>query len=493
MRTRICLYVLLLLPLTVYWQTVFAEYGFRDDYGFLRLAHDEPGKMVKTAASVGRPLYGALLESTYAATGQVDLLPWMRLASLIILTLLGIVLWKQLYQSGWNEVEAAAIGLGVVLLPSAQLVVGATQYWPQALTLLLSMAGFSAIETEIERGGLKRWIALLGGCMIYTAAGLIYQSNVLFALVPLVGVYFVRTGREPLSDLKWAGIHLATMATGLLIGYLLVQSLFSNGVFEASARMHFETNPFTKLFWFLIHPVPNALALYALADDNFTGVVYYVATALLIAAVLVLAYRRSLHLPGQTGLKKWQYSLFVLPFLASAISLVARERADGYRVIFALASLVLVLVVYAVRSLLDDWKLKPRHRYPVIAVIFLAVAFTAHRNAYLLVAEPQINEWDLMKGAVLRANFTKALRVYIITASAADRSTDRIYRDEFGSVSSASETVAQEMFKAAVRLRFPGKLPSGSSYTLAAGAEAPAGSAYDLVIDMRKLKSMRVE
>lgn len=492
MRTRICLYVLLLLPLTVYWQTVFADYGFRDDYGYLRMAHDEPGKMVKIAASHGRPLYGALLESTYAATGQVDLLPWMRLASLLILTLLGVVLWRQLYQSGWNEVEAAAVGLGITLLPSSQFVIGAASCWPQALTLLLAMAGFSAIETEIERGGLKRLIALLGGCMIYTAAGLIYQSNVLFALVPLAGVYLVRTGREPLTDLKWGAIHLGTMLTGLLFGYLLVQSLFSNGVFEASARLSFETDPFTKLVWFFAHPLPNALALYALADDNFTGAVYYAATGVVVLALLGLAYRRSLRLPDLTVRRKWQISLIILPFLAQAVSLAAAERVDGYRVIYALAGLVLVLVVFAVRSLLEDWKIKPRLRYPGFAIIFLALAFTAHRNSYLLMAEPQGLEWELMKGGVLRANFSKAVRIFVVTPTATDRSTERIYRNEFGTLSSGTDAGAQEMLKAAVRLRFPGKLPAGSSYTVASGSAAPDAGAYDLVIDMRKLKNLRV-
>ena len=491
MRTRICLYVLLLLPLVVYWQTVFTDYGFRDDYGFLREAHEEPGKIVKLTASNGRPLYGALLESTYAAAGHVDQLPWMRLASVLLLTVLGVVLWRQLYQSGWNEVEAAAIGLGVTLLPSSQFVVGAAACWPQALTLLLAMAGFSAIETEIERGGLKRLIALLGGCMIYTAAGLIYQSNVLFALVPLVAVYLVRTGREPISDKKWALIHLSTLLTGLLLGYLLVHSLFSNGVFEASARMHFETNPFTKLAWFFAHPLPNAVALYALADDNFSGVVFYGLSLLAVLSLLGFAYRRSLKLAEPVALKRWQVCLFWLPFLAQGISLVAAERSAGYRVIFALAGLVLVLVVYASRGIVDDWKIKARFHYAGLAVVFLAVAFTANRHSLELMAEPQGNEWDMMKGDVLRANFTKALRVFIITPALDDRSTERIYRDEFGSVSSISDAVAQEMFKAAVRLRFPGKLPAGASYTLVTGRTPPTVGAYDLVVDMRKLKNLR--
>jgi hypothetical protein len=491
MRTRICLYVLLLLPLAVYWQTIFADYGIRDDYGFLRAAHEEPSKLVKHTASHGRPLYGALLESTYAATGQVDQLPWMRLASVLLLTVLSVVLWRQLYNSGWNEVEAAAIGLGVTLLPSAQFIIGSAACWPQALTLLLAMAGFSAIETEIERGGMKRLVALVGGCMIYTAAGLIYQSNVLFALVPLTAVYLVRTGREPISDIKWGLIHVATMATGLLLGYALVQSLFSNGVFEASARLHFETNPFTKLLWFFSQPLPNGVALFAVADDNFHGVVIYGLTLLVIMALLGFAFRRSIKLVDEVARQRWKVSLFGLPFLVQTISLVAAEDNAGYRTIFALAGLVLVLTVFASRALLEDWKIKARVHYPVLGVIFLLVAFTANRHSYQLIAEPQANEWDMMKGAALRANFNKALRVFIILPTADDRSTERIYRDEFGSVSSATETVAQEMFKAAVRSRYPGKLPAGSSYTLATSLTPPEAGTYDLLIDMRKLKTLR--
>jgi uncharacterized membrane protein len=487
MRTRICLYILLLLPLAVYWQTVFHDYGLREDYGYLRESREEPGRMVKVTASHGRPLNGALLETTFAATEQVDQLVWMRLASVLLLTVLGLALWRQLYQSGWNEVEAAVIGLGVVLLPSAQFVAGAASCWPQALTLLLAMAGFSAIETEVERGGLKRVVALLGGCMIYTVGALIYQSNILFALVPIAAVFLVRSGREPMNDLKWGAIHVATLLAGLLMAYLLVQALFSNGVFEESARLRLETNPFTKLFWFILHPLPNALALYALADDHYLGVIFYAPAALGVLALLVFGFRRSKADGNAAVLRKWKICLFALPFLAQGVSLVAAERAAGYRVLFALAGLVLVLAMYAIRTLLDGRKIKPRVLYSSYAVVALLLAFVAHRHSFLLVAEPQGTEWSLMKGAVLRANFIKPVRAYVITPTAEHRTTGRIYRDEFGALTSGTDRLAQEMFKAAVRTRFPDKLPKGGSYTVASGPTEPDANAYDLVVDMRKL------
>jgi hypothetical protein len=491
MRTRICFYILLLVPLAVYWQTVFHDYGIRDDYSYLQEANEDPGKMVKVTASHGRPLYGALLETSYAATTQVDELVWMRLASVVLLMVLGLVLWRQLYQSGWNEVEAAVIGLGVTLLPSSQYVASAAPCWPQVLTLLLALAGFSAVETEIERGGLKRLVALLGGCMIYCVGALIYQSNVLFAIVPVVAVYLVRSGREPINDLKWSAIHLATLLAGLVLAWVLVQLLFSNGVFEASGRMRLETNPFTKLVWFVLHPLPNALALYALADDHFHGVVYYALTILVVLSLLVMAFRRTRAAGNTALLLKWKICLFALPFVAQVVSLAAAERAAGYRVLFALAGLVLVLVMFAIRTLLEGRKIKARLIYSAYGAVCLVIAFVAHRGSFLLLAEPQGHEWALMKGAVLRANLNAPLRAYVIAPSNEHRTTDRIYRDEFGSLSSNSESVPQEMFKVAVRSRFPDKLPKGGRFTVESGHSEPAPGAYDLVVDMRKLQALR--
>lgn len=492
MRARICFYLLLLTPLIVYWQTALHDFGVREDYQYLRIAREDPGEMVKLTASHGRPLYGALLETTYALAEQVENLVWMRLASILLLTILGLVLWRQLYHSGWGEVEAAAIGLGVALLPAAQFVISAASCWPQALTLVLAIAGFSAVETEIERGGLKRLVALLGGCMIYTAAGLIYQSNVLFALVPITAVFLVRTGREPMSDLKWGGFHLAVMAVGLLLSWLLVQALFSNGVFDESARLRLETNPFTKLLWFVLHPLPNALALYALADDHYHGVLYYALLALGVVALLVFGFRRSLADGNALVVRRWKICLFALPFIAQGISLVAAERAAGYRILFALSGLVLVLAVFAIRTLIEGRKkIKPRLVYSGYAVVFLLIAISAQRHSYVLVGEPQGQEWTLMKNAVLRASFNQPVRAYVITPTLEHRTTDRIYRDEFGALSSRSDRVAQEMFKTAVRGRFPDRLPKGGSYTVESGQAEPAPGAYELVIDMRRLQTLR--
>src|SRR5450432_4807529 len=162
-RTRICFYILLFTPLLVYWQTTFSDYGFRDDYSHLREAREEPGKLVQFTASHGRPLYGALLETSFANLDEISHLKWIRLVSVLLMTGLAMALWRQFYQSGWTEIEAAVIGLSIALLPAAQVITSWAMCWPHALALLLSLAGFAATEAELERGGLKRAIAVLGG------------------------------------------------------------------------------------------------------------------------------------------------------------------------------------------------------------------------------------------------------------------------------------------------------------------------------------------
>jgi hypothetical protein len=415
----------------------------------------------------------------------------LRMVTVLLLAVLGLALWRQLYQSGWTEVEAAAIGLGVVLLPAAQVTAGWAITWPHVLALLLAVAGFSAIETELERGGLKRFIALLGGCMIYALATLIYQSNALFATVPIVAVLLVRSGREPMGDGKWLAYHLTALIAGIALAYFLMQGLFDSGVFRESARMQVEHDPFTKLVWFFQYPLANALALYALRDDFGQGAWVFWLTAAAVVALITLGARISLRgATGQTR-RKWLWCLAILPVLAHTASLLAAERSIAYRTLFALSGIVVVLVVYSLRALATAATGKPLLRYVGLALIAAGVAFMANRNAYELLAEPQNNEWELVRSALLRLNFTKPAKIFFVTPSVDDRSTTRVYFDEFGSFSSNSDWVSKEMVAAAVHERFQGKPPKGGSYTFASGPAVPAGKDYDLVIDMRKLKEKR--
>jgi hypothetical protein len=272
-----------------------------------------------------------------------------------------------------------------------------------------------------------------------------------------------------------------------------VQALHANGVFHEAGRLALEGNAFTKLAGFFANPLPNALALYALNDDNHAGAwIYWLAVAVVIG-LLVFAYRKALAASDAGVKRRWLYCLVGLPVLAGGIALVSAERFSTYRVLFAACGLVLVLVAFAFRALVLGEKVKPWFHYPLLAVIWGAIAFAAHHNSFTLLAEPQAQEWELVRSSVLRGNFTKPVRVRIVTPAVTDRSTVRIYGDEFGSLSSRDPLTAQEMFKAALRERFGEKLPKGGSYTVKAEPTDPEAGSYDLLIDLRRLKNFRLE
>ena len=487
-RTRICFLILLLTPLLVYWQTTFTDFGLRDDYSNSREAREEPGQLVRFTASHGRPLYGALLESSLVKIDEIERLWVLRFASVVLFTLLGLALWRQLYHSGWSEVEAAVIGLGIALLPGAQVITSWAITWTHAVALLLALAGFSAIETELERGGLKRNIALVGGAFIYALAALIYQSNALFAVVPIAAVLLVRSTRGSSSDLRWGLIHFSALFAGLMVAYLLVGALFANGVFHASPRMQLEFNPFTKLIWYFSYPLPNALALYALRDDFNTGAAVFWTVAALVVLLIGWGCKSEIARAGTAAKRRILVCTLALPFLAHLVSLAAAERAIGYRTLFALSGLVLVLLVFALRSLRVAEKIKPIfYRIGLGSILVIAVV-TAHLNAHLLIALPQSYEWETIRGAVTHADFPKTQKIYIITPTTEDRATRRIYADEFGSISSDSDWAPKEMFKAALHERFPAKLPKGTNCSFTLSRLTPDAKDYDLVIDMRKFK-----
>ncbi|MDI1250900.1 MAG: hypothetical protein PSV13_18700, partial [Lacunisphaera sp.] len=323
---------------------------------------------------------------------------------------------------------------------------------------------------------------------IYLLAGLLYQSNALFAVVPIAAVLLVRAGREPLTDLRWVAVHLGALLVGIAGSYLVVQTLFNNGVFQPSVRMQLEGDYLGKIGWFFWQPLPNALGLFALRDTFVqTDPLFW---GLVLGTLLVIGFAVKTTTDPVLR-KKWLLCLVVLPLLAHVVSLAAAERATGYRTLWALSGLVLVLLMFALRSLLNAGRLKPWMHYTALGVILTGAAFSANRHTFTLLAEPQGHEWDLMLTPVMRTTFKAGTKVYLITPSLADRSTTRTFADEFGSLSSESDWAPKEMFKDAMRQRFGPKLPKGISFTLSLGPEAPAAGQYDLVIDLRKLRNRR--
>ena len=140
MRSRLCYWLLILVPFAVYCPAILREYGMRDDYSHIREAKEEPGKIARVVTAQGRPFYGAMMESSYGWITSVSDLRYLRLISVGFLALLGIILWRHFDTNGWPQWDALALALSIVLLPAAQVSVGWAIGWPWICSLILRIS-----------------------------------------------------------------------------------------------------------------------------------------------------------------------------------------------------------------------------------------------------------------------------------------------------------------------------------------------------------------
>lgn len=494
MRPRLCYWLLILLPFAVYCPAILREYGLREDYAHIREAKEEPGKIARALTAQGRPFYGAMLESSFARIETVGQLKYLRFVSVGFLALLGVILWRHFDTNGWPQWDALALALAIIFLPSAQVGAGWALGWPWICSVILSVAGFLAVETELAKGGLKRGMGIVGGIIIYMLSALIYQPNAMFVVVMIAATVLPRIRTRTRRELKvWFGWHLAILFLALLFSFLFLKLIFSGGGVQESSRIVFESHPFSKLLWIFVHMLPNALGLYVLRCDFHSlpvAIFFWIAVVGVLAFISWIAPNEQENDGGSERLK-WWLCLTVLPVVAMFISIIAAERSTGYRTLFPLSGLVVVIVFACLRRLPVDKEIEPRVRYSAMGLIVLLAAFFAGWNTSELLAKPQAREWSIVREAVLKARYTEHTRFYFVEPSMEDRSTDLVHADEFGSLSSISEGMAKEMFKAGLRLRFPKGVPKGYKIDFAQGKEVPAEDSYDVLIDMRALKRWR--
>jgi hypothetical protein len=487
--------VLFLVPLATYWPATFHDYGLRDDYSNLREAHEEIGKVVKFCASHARPIYGWLLQATFGQTSSVQNLEWMRFVAALLLGAISLVSFRGLRALGWSFNNSLIFAVLLALVPSSQVIAGWAVGWPYAATALLAIGGFFTVEGALGvglRAGVGRAVgqwAVAAGLMVVSA--LIYQPSALFYAVPLAGALIVQRHRTASQTARWAGIHLGFVAASLSLAYGVMSVMYATHMFVKSGRIAFEAHWLEKFAWYLQEPLPNAMSLFVVNDNNHRDHALYIACAALVGAILAagafLEWRRH----GKHRGIIWMCGLIGLPTFAFAVSLIASERYATYRTILAMTGVLLCFLVASVSALTARWSANARR---MLAAVVLAIAFfMAQHHVYALIAVPQGNEWQLIvTGAKhVRLDGPKQ-RIFVIASTPADISTATIYHDEFGSISSNSEWVPREMFKRAMHDLHPEIANLDSRYDFATGPKLPDHQAFDVIIDLHRLRQFYV-
>jgi hypothetical protein len=487
--------MLFLMPLATYWPATFHDYGLRDDYSNLREAHEEVGKVVKFCASHARPIYGWLLQATYGQTDSVQSLQWMRCFAALLLGAISLMSFRGLRSLGWSVNSSLCFAVLLALVPSAQVIASWAVGWPYAAAALLAIGGFFAADGALAldlRTGIRRAVGQGSVALGLTlSSALIYQPSALFYLVPLAGALIAQRQRTLRETLRWLGIHLGFVISTLGLAYCAMSLLYAAHIFVKSGRIAFEAHWGEKIAWFLAEPLPNALSLFVLNDNNHRDHTLYFIGAVLVGAILIAGACVEWRRHGRVRGAIWCCGLFGLPLIAFAVSLIASERYATYRTIFAMTGVLLCFLVASISVLTE--RLGPRARR-VMAVFVLSIAlYTAQHHAYALIAVPQGNEWQLIMAGAKHVHLDGARpRIFAIASAPADISTATIYHDEFGSLSSNSEWVPREMFKRAMHDLHPGIANLDSHYDFATGPVLPAGQRFDVIIDLHRLRQFYI-
>ena len=473
---------LLMLPLVIYSNTLFARFGFRDDYAIVREVHEEPGKVIRHVGTFARPLYGVMLQVFFERVDGIDDLWKARVASALCIGALSALLFLTLLGLNWPPWTSALLGAVTAVLPAAQVIVSWAICWPHLLGALCSVAAFIVGE----KGGAFR-VAAAVFCLV--TGILIYQPHVFFYFVLVAAALVAYQDKTLKWRIHYLARHLLTMAAALGLAYEIMQVLFAAGIFEPSGLVMLERDPIGKLYWFILGPLRNALALIVLNDAEKGMAVAYVMTAVITGGVLLAGGWGRWKSGGWREGLFWAVSLSALATGSFTANLVSMQRWSTYRTIYALTGVLLVFVVPGLRTLVSRL---PKHREwvvpAVLALLFVVGAPLARVQAYTLFALPQQEELALMEEGARKLELLDRATVFIIRPTIDHTCAPQRYSDEFGTLSTDSDWGPKEMLKVLLNGRVP---DLSKRYTFICGRSLPAGRTFPVVIDMRRLKQLR--
>jgi hypothetical protein len=473
---------LFLLPLIIYSNTLFARFGFRDDYAILREVHEEPGKVIRHVGTFARPLYGIMLQVFFERVDGIDDLWKGRVASALCVGALSAFIFLALLKLRWPPWTSALLAALMTVLPAAQVMVSWAICWPHLIGGLCSIAAFLIGQ----RGGALRTAVTVA---LLVTGILIYQPHVFFYFV------LVAAGLVAYQDqtLRWRARclikHFLTMGVALAASYGIMQLLYAVDVFKRSSLVVLENEPVAKLQWFIAGPLRNALALIVLNDAEKGMTITFIVTAAITGGIILVGGWGKWKSGGWREGLFWAVTLSALLMGAFTANLVSMQRWSTYRTIYALTGVLLVFFVLGLQTLALYLPKRREWLVPVVlGLIFLVGLPLARVQAYTLFALPQQEELALVEEGAKKLALLDRATVFIIRPTIDDTCAPQRYSDEFGTLSTDSDWVPKEMLK----LLLNGQVPDFSKrYAFICGRSLPAGRTFPVVIDMRRLKQFR--
>lgn len=477
MRTRLSYLALVLIPLAVFSTALWGEFATPADLVQLHAAASEARDAGSAREGI---LQGAMLDLSFGFAAGIGDLRFVRALSVLLLVLCGLALWQVLERAGWSEFDATIVSLCVLLLPTAQLAAGWATAWPGTLGALLSLAGFAAVESELEQGGGRRFVAMLGGVLLYLAAAWCYFASAIMALVPLTALALTRPLRVWDGTRKWFFSHLALLVAGVLLAWLIERGMMHEAGLADSTPLA------RRLVDLCAYALPLAWAPF-IAATSVTMRILVSALALAVIAAVFLGARRQAATDARHG-ATWRLATGGAVLVFSLCVLIAPNWQASYRALWPMAGVAVVCAVVIVRGLSLQPGGRPWWHHAALSGIVALGAVAAFGQVHAGVVQPLANEWHALRSAVLRTNFPSDANVRLIVPADAS-SSDRVLTPHYGPTAAEDTAAARALFDAAVRDRYPSGVPKNQRFNVEvvrAGTAAPASGVR--VFDLTNLR-----
>lgn len=418
-----------LLPFAVYVSVFCYEYGLTDDYSLIKTMAVNPSWNWEFAAGSARPIYAWLRALSFGSVDGVATLVWLRLLSVAGLGVLAAGFYAVLRRQRLPLAAAATMAVLSLSIPGAQVYAGWAVTWPFAWITALSVLAFGVLNS-----GWPKAVSVPVAMVLLIIAGLTYQSNAFFFLVPLLAVTLFQEETMRQSLKRWL-VHLCVLGGAMVLAYLAARLILVVTNTDSYGRTAFTTDPVGKLQAWLHGFWPKALNVWSMQNYNGAGKLHYYGLALLSAILIAAGALRS---P-----RRWQWlaSIGVAILSVNALVLLIAENYASYRLVYVFSMVLMVALVAGVYQLSSNVK----WQYVACALLALSTLATAALRTHKLIAKPQAEELQRMQ-TLLEVPYADGARsIEIIRMGMADSLAPYVTTNEFGLPSSHTDYAAEAM------------------------------------------------
>ena len=379
-------------------------FGYNDDYQYLQRVYSgtfDPAH--NEQIGMGRPAASWLIEAAYGlCLGSVRNLVYLRLASVVGLTLLTVALCRTLRRAGQGEKTALAVALSVAFSPACGVYAAWAAAFLSPYALLLCLLAGLLLEPRATHQA-RRWWRRLSAVLLIVLSCCLWQAAAPMALfVGFVGTWRrVKEGEPFRTAVRSSGVLPAWGIVGTSLAfYLLTDHLamrFAGGHRLGQSRMTLTTDAHAKfrLLGDLMRSGFGSWArLHSLAWE------WPVAGLTLLAVVAAIIGRS----PAKERTGRWggtRAALAAVMLLASvAPLLVASENNAAYR---SLPVLYATVAFLAAEGAAGCWpETLPRLGAAVSGGLIVLLGMSAAYNVQAGIVAPNVREYRAVSQLIAR-------------------------------------------------------------------------------------------